>query len=89
MGERFLVNAQEAIRMMIKARGWTYKVFAEVIGTNVQNVIDKTNKRSSMSVALLLKYCEAADCELVIRSNLKDHTEWVITEPFRPEKGES
>lgn len=32
-----------------------------------------------MNVAVLVKFLEAMDCELVIRSTLADKSEWVVT----------
>lgn len=32
-----------------------------------------------MNVAVLVKFLEAMDCELVIRSTLADKSEWTIT----------
>lgn len=32
-----------------------------------------------MNVAVLVKFLEAMDCELVIRSTLSDKSEWVVT----------
>ena len=83
---RVLTNCQDAIKMILKMRGLTYKEFAERVGTKLQNVIDKVNKRFSITVATLIKYAEAADCEVVIRSKKGDGMEWVLTDAIRPEK---
>ena len=85
MGERIEMNLQDALRQVLKMRGLTYQKVADKMGTRLQNVIDKMNKRSSLTVTMLLKYCEVTDCEVIVRSKLKDKTEWVITEAVRPE----
>ena len=86
VGEKIEMNLQDALRQILKMRGWTYQRMADALGTKLQNVIDKMNKRSGMTVAMLLKYCEATDCEVVVRSKLKDKTEWIITDALKPEK---
>ena len=86
MGEKIEMNLQDALRQILKMRGWTYQRAADALGTKVQNVIDKMNKRSGMTVAMLLRYCEVTDCEVVVRSKLKDKTEWIITGAIRDEK---
>lgn len=80
VGERIVATAQGAMRQVLKERGMTYQRLADKLGTKLQNVIDKMCKRHSMSIALLVQYCEAADCEVVIRSKLKDRKEWVLTD---------
>jgi len=86
MGDKIETNLQDAMRQVLKLRGWTYQRMADEVGTKLQNVIDRLCKPHGMSISLLIRYCKAADCEVVIRSKLKDKTEWVITEAVRPEK---
>ena len=79
-------NVQDAMKMIFKLRNMSYSHAAEKMGVTTQTVADRLNKKSAMSVATLLKMCEVSDCELVIRSKMKDKGEWVVTEAIAPEK---
>ena len=86
MGKVFRMSAQEALREIMNVREWTYALLSARLGLSLQTIADKLNKRNAMSVAMLLRLCEAMDCELVIRSKLGDRTEWVITEALKPDE---
>ena len=73
-------NLQDAMKNILKFRNMSYAYTAQKMGVTLQTVSDKLNKKSAMSVATLLRMCEAADCEVVIRSKMKDRNEWVISE---------
>ena len=79
------MNLQDALKNIFKFRNMSYGYVAEKVGVTLQTVSDKLNKKSSMSVSTLLKLCEATDCEVVIRSKMKDKSEWVITEALAEE----
>ena len=74
------MNLQDALKHLIRYRNMTYAYVANKMGVTLQTVSDRLNKKNAMSVDTLLKMCEATDCELVIRSKMKDKVEWVITE---------
>ena len=88
MGKRAERNLQDVLKAILTDRNWTYKEFGKRLGLSLQAVSDKINKRSSMSVAMLIKYCEAMDCEVVVRSKLSDRSEWVIAEALKDEDSE-
>ena len=70
---------KKIIKMIMLLRGFTNATLAEKCGyispSGVSNVI---NREYSMKVENLLKFMDAMDCEVVIRSKLADKNEWVI-----------
>ena len=70
---------KKIIKMIMLLRGFTNATLAEKCGytspSGVRNVI---NREYSMKVENLLKFMDAMDCEVVIRSKLADKNEWVI-----------
>ena len=76
------MNSKQIVAEVMNIRGMSQKNLAEKLGyataTGVANRLNgKTTK--DMSVATLVEFLSAMDCEVIVRSNLKDKNEWVIT----------
>ena len=76
------MNSKQIVAEVMNIRGMSQKNLAEKLGyataTGVANRLNgKTTK--DMSVATLVEFLSAMDCEVVVRSNLKDKNEWTIT----------
>ena len=76
------MNSKQIVVEVMNVRGMTQKTLAEKLGyataTGVANRLNgKTTK--DMSVATLVEFLAAMDCELVVRSKLQDKGKWTVT----------
>lgn len=70
---------KKIIKIIMLLRGFTNATLAEKCGyTSPSGVSNVINREYSMKVENLLKFMDAMDCEVVIRSKLADKNEWVI-----------
>lgn len=69
---------KETIREVMNAKGFTNALLAEKCGYNTPSGVSTKFERKTMNVDTLIKFLEAMDCELVIRSKTTDKSEWVI-----------
>ena len=69
---------KETIREVMKANGFTNALLAEKCGYNTPSGVSTKFERKTMNVDTLIKFLEAMDCELVIRSKTTDKSEWVL-----------
>lgn len=70
---------KEIMKEIMKLRGFTNQTLAEKCGyTTASGVSTKLARSNGMRVDTLVKFLEAMDCELVIRSKLKDKSEWKV-----------
>ena len=70
---------KKIIKMIMLLRGFTNATLDEKCGyTSPSGVSNVINREYSMKVENLLKFMDAMDCEVVIRSKLADKNEWVI-----------
>ena len=69
----------DTIREVMKEKGFTHTLLAEKLGYKYPSgVTTKLQRVSGLRVDTLVKFLEAMDCELVIRSKTTDKTEWVL-----------
>lgn len=69
------------LREIMALRGFTYQTLAEKCGYKTHTgVSTKMERANGMRVDTLLKFLNAMDCELVIRSKLSDKSEWKVVE---------
>ena len=69
---------KETIREVMKAKGFTNALLAEKCGYKTPSGVSTKFERKTMNVDTLIKFLEAMDCELVIRSKTTDKSEWVL-----------
>ena len=73
------MTGKEAVRELLKERGYTMKTLADKLGyTSNAAIAERLSGARDMRVDTLVKMLEAMDCELVVRSKLKDKKEWRI-----------
>lgn len=73
------MNSKDLIREIMKDRSYTHQVLADKLGyTSRVGVTERLSGKADMRVDTLVKMLEAMDCELVVRSKLKDKKEWRI-----------
>ena len=74
------MRAKEIVKELMKLRGHTNKSLSEKLNYPFpSNVSQRLRGDGDMNVAILVKFLEELDCELVIRSSLKDKSEWVVS----------
>ena len=69
---------KETIREVMNAKGFTNALLAEKCGYNTPSGVSTKFERKTMNVDTLIKFLEAMDCELIIRSKTTDKSEWVL-----------
>jgi hypothetical protein len=69
---------KETVREVMNAKGFTNALLAEKCGYNTPSGVSTKFERNTMNVDTLIKFLEAMDCELVIRSKTTDKSEWVL-----------
>ena len=69
---------KETIREVMNAKGFTNALLAEKCGYNTPSGVSTKFERKTMNVDTLIKFLEAMDCDLVIRSKTTDKSEWVL-----------
>lgn len=69
---------KETIREVMNTKGFTNALLAEKCGYNTPSGVSTKFERKTMNVDTLIKFLEAMDCELVIRSKTTDKSEWVL-----------
>lgn len=68
------------IKEIMKLRGYSNNTLAAKLGRSTGSAVSNPLTREcGMKISTVLEMIEAMDCELVIRSTLKDKSEWVIS----------
>ena len=74
------MKAHDVIKEVLDLRGMTIGVLAEKLGySHRSGAAERLRGQKSMGTDVLIDFLNAIDCELVIRSKLKDKGEWVVT----------
>ena len=80
------MNSKNTVKEIMKIRNHNYRTLAEKLGYVTQNgdtlasgVSERLRGTQEMRVDTLVKFLEALDCELVIKSKTADKQEWTIT----------
>jgi hypothetical protein len=74
------MNSKEIVRAIMKLRGHTYDSLATKLGfKKPSGVSERLRGTTEMRVDTLVKFLSEMDCELVIRSTLKDKSEWIVS----------
>ena len=74
------MRAKDIVSCVMKLRGHSCRSLAEKLKyPHPSGVSQRLRGAGDMNVAVLVKFLEAMDCELVIRSTLADKSEWTIT----------
>lgn len=74
--------AKQIVKEIMNIRGFTQdRLSKELDYPTVTGVANRLNGKTTkdMNVSTLVKFVSAMNCEVVIRSTLRDKQEWVIT----------
>lgn len=71
------MKPNEIIKDIMKVRGYSNKSLADKLGKSTASAISNPlSRENGMRIDTFLEMIEAMDCEVVIKSKLKDKTEW-------------
>ena len=74
------MNSKNILKAVMKHRGHTHESLATKLGfKSSSGVSERLRGTADMRVDTLVKFLEAMDCELVIRSKLSDKSSWTVT----------
>lgn len=74
------MKSADIVRNLMDDKGMSMEVMAGKLGySNRSGVNNRLSNKKDMRVDVLVSFLEALDCELVVRSKLKDKKEWVIS----------
>lgn len=80
------MNSKNTVKEIMKLRGHNLRTLAKKLGYVSQDgdvlhtgVANRLSGAQEMRVDTLIKFLDALDCELVIKSKTTDKQEWTIT----------
>lgn len=74
------MKPNKVTRDVMKFRGYSNMSLAKKLGKSTPTTISNAlSRENGMRIDTFLKMIEAMDCEVVVRSVLKDKTEWKVT----------
>ena len=73
------MNGIKLIREVMKERGHSNSSLARALGYDTPSYVsEKLRRKKGMSLEWFVKMAEVMNCEIVVRSKLKDKNEWVL-----------
>jgi predicted transcriptional regulator len=69
------------IQKIMKLRGFSNMSLATKLGKSTASAVsNKLSRDKGMRIDAFIEMVEAMDCEIIIRSSLKDRSEWRVTQ---------
>ena len=79
------MNAKQIVAEVMKKRGFTNVALADKLNySTASGVSERLRGKQDLRADTLVKFLEAMDCEVIIRSKLNDKMEWKID--LKPEE---
>ena len=73
------MTGKEAVAKIMKVRGMGSPAMAKKLGySTTSGVTERLYAKSDIRVDTFVKFLEALDCEVIIKSNLSDKRTWVV-----------
>lgn len=73
------MNGKQIVSEIMKKRGFTNALLSKKLNySTVSGVSERLRGKQDMRVDTFVKFLEAMDCEVIVRSKLGDKTTWVI-----------
>ena len=73
------MNEKQIIRELISLRDYNQSILAEKAGLKRQSNVGEMLRSKNLRVDNLIRLLNAMDCDLVVKSRLKDKREWEVT----------
>ena len=69
------------IQEIMRLRGFSNMALAEKLGKSTASAVsNKLSRDKGMRIDAFIEMTKAMDCEIIVRSTLKDRTEWKVTQ---------
>lgn len=79
------MKPNETIKEIMKFRGYSNQSLAKKLGKSTASAISNPlSRENGMRTDTFLEMVKAMDCEVIIKSTLKDKTEWKVTSDDEP-----
>lgn len=73
------MNAKQIVAEVMKKRGFTNAALADKLNySTASGVSERLRGKQDLRADTLVKFLEAMDCEVIIKSKLNDKMEWKI-----------
>ena len=73
------MKPNQIVREIMKLRGFSNNSLATKLGKSTASAVSNPlNRENGMRVDTLMEMIAAMDCEIVVRSTLKDKSEWIV-----------
>lgn len=81
------MKPNEIIKEIMKLRGFSNQSLATKLGKSTASAVSNPlSRENGMRTDTFLEMVEAMDCEVIVKSTLKDKTEWKATNSSASEK---
>lgn len=75
------MKPNEIVKEIMKLRGFSNQSLATKLGKSTASAVSNPlSRENGMRIDTLMEMVKAMDCELVVRSALKDKSEWIVDE---------
>lgn len=75
------MKPSHVIQEIMKLRGFSNMALAEKLGKSTASAVsNKLSRDKGMRIDAFIEMVKAMDCEIIVRSTLKDKKEWKITQ---------
>lgn len=73
------MKPNEIVKDIMKLRGFSNQSLATKLGKSTASAVSNPlSRENGMRIDTLMEMVEAMDCEVVVRSTLKDKSEWIM-----------
>ena len=73
------MKPNEIVKEIMKLRGFSNQSLAKKLGKPTASAVSNPlSRENGMRIDTLMEMVEAMDCEVVVRSTLKDKSEWIM-----------
>lgn len=81
------MKPNEIVKEIMKLRGFSNQSLATKLGKSTASAVSNPlTRENGMRIDTLMEMVKAMDCEVVVRSTLKDKAEWVVDEKLSQPK---
>ncbi len=73
------MKPNQIVREIMKLRGFSNNSLATKLGKSTASAVSNPlSRENGMRIDTLMEMITAMDCEIVVRSTLKDKSEWIV-----------
>lgn len=73
------MKPNEIVKEIMRTRGFSNQSLAATLGKSTASAVSNPlSREKGMRIDTLVEMVEAMDCEVIVRSTLKDKAEWLV-----------